>query len=163
MVVVADTSVLLNLCRVQLEHLLPQLFGEVWIPPMVEYEFKRLSAMHPRFVGLLLPAWVKLSATIDVPPEVSECPDLDPGETEALALALSLHADYILVDDLAARQAALHLHQRSTGIGGILLLAKSSGLIPAVGPCLDGLQKEGRFFMSKTFQEEMLRLAGETP
>ncbi len=163
MVVVADTSVLLNLCRVRLEHLLPQLFGEVWIPPMVEYEFKRLSAVHPRFSGLLLPTWVKLSDAVNVPPEVSACPDLDPGETEALALALSLHADFVLVDDLAARQAARHLLQRSTGIGGILLLAKGSGLISAVGPCLERLQKEGRFYMSKTFQAEMLRLAGETP
>ncbi len=40
MVVVADTSVLLNLCRVQLVDLLPSLFGEVWIPPMVEHEFR---------------------------------------------------------------------------------------------------------------------------
>lgn len=32
MVVVADTSVLLNLCRVQMVDLLPPLFGEVWIP-----------------------------------------------------------------------------------------------------------------------------------
>ena len=53
MVVVADTSVLLNLCRVQLDWLLPRIFGEVWIPPMVEQEFYRLAMAHPRFLGLV--------------------------------------------------------------------------------------------------------------
>lgn len=163
MIVVSDTSVLLNLCHVELDWLLPRLFVEVWIPPTVEHEFNRLTAVHARFRGLALPASVHRSQPVVIPAEVSNCPDLDPGETEALALALSLHADYILVDDKAARQAALALHQRSTGIGGILLLAKSAGLIYAIAPCLTRLAKEGRFYMSPAFVAEMLRLAGETP
>lgn len=163
MIVVADTSVLLNLCRVHLADLLPSLFGEVWIPPMVEHEFNRLSAAHPRFAGVQLPGWVKHALPVPVPASVSACPDLDPGETEALALALSLRADFILVDDLAARRAAAQLHQRSTGIGGILLLAKSQGLIPEIVPCLDRLRQEARFYMSAPFRAELIRLAGETP
>jgi predicted nucleic acid-binding protein len=161
MVVVADTSVLLNLCRVQLVDLLPSLFGEVWIPPMVEHEFSRLSVVNPRFAGLQMPLWVKRSTAVSVPDEVRDCPDLDSGETEALALALSLRADYVLVDDLAARRAAIRLNQRSTGIGGILLLAKGKGLIRAVGPCLDQLDVEARFYLSKPIRQELLRLAGE--
>src|SRR5205809_705847 len=39
--VIADTSVLLNLCRVAHEHLLPALFHEVQIPPAVHAEFNR--------------------------------------------------------------------------------------------------------------------------
>lgn len=161
MVVVADTSVLLNLCRVQLEDLLPQLFGEVWIPPMVEHEFKQLAGVSPRFTGLVLPAWVKLSSPPTIPPMVTACANLDPGETEALALAMKLRADYILVDDHAARVAARQLQQRSTGIGGILLLAKAAGLIATVRPNLDRLQREARFFLSPTVVRELLRLAGE--
>lgn len=60
-VVVADTSVLLNLCRVQLDWLLPRLFGDVWIPPAVDQEFRRLAVAHGRFQGLALPSWVRLS------------------------------------------------------------------------------------------------------
>ncbi len=154
---------LLNLCRVQLDWLLPELFGEVWIPPAVEKEFQRHSVAHPRFLGVTLPAWVKLSAPVSIPPEVSACPNIDPGETEALALALQLHADYILVDDLAARRAAVVLHQRFTGIGGILLQAKSAGLVPSLVACLARLQTEGRFFVSVELHDELLRLAGESP
>jgi uncharacterized protein len=162
-VVVADTSVLLNLCRVQLDWLLPRLFGEVWIPPAVDQEFKRLALAHSRFLGLTLPSWVRLSDTVSIPPEVSACPNIDPGETEALALALRLHADYVLLDDQAARRAAAALHQRSTGIGGILLRAKADGLIASLAPCLARLQTEGRFFISPAFHDELLRIAGELP
>lgn len=161
MVVVADTSVLLNLCRVQLDSLLPKLFGEVWIPPAVEKEFQRHCVAHIRFQGLSLPPWVRLSGAVNIPPEVSACPNIDPGETEALALALQLHADLILVDDLAARRAAVILHQRFTGIGGILLKAKAAGLIFSVATCLDQLQAQSRFFIAPTLRHELLRLAGE--
>lgn len=163
MVVVADTSVLLNLCRVQLAWLLPRLFGEVWIPPAVEREFQRHSLAHPRFQGMTLPEWLRLSDPISIPPEVSACPNMDPGETEALALALQLHAEYILVDDLAARRAAVALHQRFTGIGGILLRAKSAGLIESLATSLSRLRTESRFYISPRLHVELLRLAGESP
>ena len=49
MIVVADTSVILNLCRVRHEHLLPALFGRVLIPTEVASEFSRLAgAACPR-------------------------------------------------------------------------------------------------------------------
>lgn len=53
MIVVTDTSVVLNLCRVGLEGLLQDLFGEVLAPPAVASEFQRLAAMDPRFIGIL--------------------------------------------------------------------------------------------------------------
>ena len=95
--VVSDTSVLLNLCRVSAEGLLPELFREVWIPPAVAEEFSRLAGSRPRFRGLALPAWVRIAPPIQVTAEVRACPDLDAGESEALSLALELHADAVLV------------------------------------------------------------------
>ena len=55
MIVVADTSVVLNLCRVRHEHLLPALFGRVLIPTDVASEFSRLAGTDARFAGLILP------------------------------------------------------------------------------------------------------------
>lgn len=55
MIVVADTSVILNLCRVQHEQLLRDLFSRVLIPTDVAAEFTRLSGTRPRFKGLTLP------------------------------------------------------------------------------------------------------------
>jgi predicted nucleic acid-binding protein len=42
-IVVADTSVLLNLCRIGQVELLARLFHEVVIPPEVAVEFGRLA------------------------------------------------------------------------------------------------------------------------
>ena len=81
MLVVADTSVLLNLCRVGHEHLLPALFREVQIPPAVHGEFIVLSQNRLRFLGLVLPGWVKISAAVTVPRKVAVCANRMDGNT----------------------------------------------------------------------------------
>jgi hypothetical protein len=159
--VVSDTSVLLNLCRVSAPELLRELFAEVWIPPTVAGEFSRLAESHPRFQGLQLPAWVRVSAAVEVSPEVRKCPDLDAGESEALSLALERHADAVLVDEAAGRRAASVLRIPIIGVAGILLRAKARRLIPAVRPVLARLRGEAGFWLRPEFEAEVLRLAGE--
>ena len=161
--VVSDTSVLLNLCRVSAEGLLPELFSEVWVPPGVAEEFSRLAGSRPRFDGLLLPSWVRIARTVRLAAEVRACPDLDSGETEALSLALELHADAVLMDEAAGRRAAGVLKIPVVGVAGILLRAKERGLIPAVGPVLARLREDADFWMHPRFESEVLRLAGEVP
>ena len=57
---------------------------------------------------------------------------MDKGEAEAIALAVELKADYLLMDErngrLAARQAGLPV----TGVLGILLKAKLEGAIASL-------------------------------
>jgi predicted nucleic acid-binding protein len=55
-IVVADTSVIINLALVGHEELLSIIFREVLIPPAVESEFVRLAATDGRFAGLRVPA-----------------------------------------------------------------------------------------------------------
>ena len=161
MLVVSDTSVLLNLCRVSAEGLLLELFREVWIPPAVAAEFLRLASARPRFRGLALPAWVRISPAVQVALEVRAFPGLDSGESEALSLALELHASAILVDEAMGRRAAGLLSVPAIGIAGILLRAGERGLIPAVRPLLIRLREEAGFWLSPKFEAEVLRLAGE--
>lgn len=83
-----------------------------------------------------------------------------PGESEALALALEVHADLILIDDKAARRLASSLHLPVLGVLGLLLKAKDAALIPAVRPRLDALRKLP-FHISPWLHEAVLRDAGE--
>ena len=161
MLVVSDTSVLLNLCRVSAEGLLRQLFRDVWVPPAVAAEFSRLAGSRPRFQGLVLPWWVRISPAVQVAAEVRACPDLDPGESEALSLALELHADAVLVDEAAGRRAATVLNVAFVGVAGILIRARAMRLIPAVRPLLQRLRDEAGFWLHPRFEAEVLRLAGE--
>jgi len=140
---------------------LPGLFGEVWIPPAVAAEFSRLAVARPRFRGLALPAWVRISPTVQVTVEVRACPGLDSGESEALSLALELHANAVLVDEAMGRRAAGLLSIPAIGIAGILLRAKELGLISAVRPLLIRLREEAGFWLRPKFEAEVLRLAGE--
>ncbi len=91
---------------------------------------------------------------------LGELASLGPGESEALALALEVHADLILIDDKAARRLASSLHLPFLGVLGLLLKAKDAALIPAVRPRLDALRKLP-FHISPRLHEAVLRDAGE--
>ena len=65
-------------------------------------------------------------------PPVIKSAGLGAGESEAMALALVLHADRVLLDELAGRKLALRLGVPVIGSVGVLLAAKRKSLIPAV-------------------------------
>jgi uncharacterized protein len=86
--------------------------------------------------------------------------DLDPGEAEAIALALRLKPHLILLDEHEAREKAKHLGLKPMGVLGVLLYAKEREWLPAVKPLVDDLWRQG-FRVSKNLYKEILGLAGE--
>ena len=82
MIVVADTSGLLDLCRIGEEDRLARLVREVVIPEEVAVEFDRLAALTPRLQGLTLPVWIRRRRPSTVSAGVRGA-DLDPGEPAA--------------------------------------------------------------------------------
>jgi len=85
---------------------------------------------------------------------------LGPGETEVLMLALESPNAVVVLDDALARRVASTLGLSLTGTMGLLLDAKRTGLIPAVGPVLDQLQAF-RFHVAPHTRNAVLKLAGE--
>lgn len=163
MIVVADTSVILNLCRVRHEHLLKELFVRVLIPAQVQSEFTRLSFAQPRFAGLVLPDWIEtLPAPQPFPLEVIRA-NLDAGESAAIALCLGQHADALLIDETLGREVAAQLGVRTIGILGVLIEAHRRQLISKVSVVLDRLDKEAGFWIAPALRERVLQLAGELP
>ena len=67
----------------------------------------------------MLPGWVRISQAVQVAAEVRACRDLDSGESEALSLALELHADAVLMDDAAGRRAVMVLKLPFVGVAGV--------------------------------------------
>ncbi len=87
--------------------------------------------------------------------------NLDPGEAEAVALAIEVKGHEVLVDDLAARRFAAAIGLPVIGTVGLLVFAKRQGVISMVRPSIDALLTSG-FFVSIAVIEQALQRAGET-
>lgn len=144
---VTDSSPLIILWQTGRLELLNQVFDRVAIPPAVERE------VRPSLRGL--PSWIDQQAALPL-----LAVDLGPGEREAIALALALNADYLIVDDLPARRLATRLGLRITGSAGLLVRARRLGLIDAVRPELDAMIASG-LYMSRQVYLEVLGSVGE--
>ncbi len=161
MIVVTDTSVVLNLCALQQEQLLADIFGRVLAPPSVMQEFQRLASVDPRFAGLTFPAFVQVSAASQIAPALLQNQRLHQGEREALSLATELGADAVLMDERAGRAAASILGLTSIGVLGILVQAKTLGLLPVIKPLLDRLHHQVRFWIAPALIKQVLHSVGE--
>jgi len=161
-IVVTDTSVILNLCLLGLEEVLRTIFGEVQAPPAVKEEFLRLVNVDPRFTSLAFPAFIIIRPPGAIHPLLLT-PRLHKGESEALSLAAEIQASRVLMDEQAGRAAASKLGLRCIGLLGILIEARRRNLIPRLAPHLDRLQNEARFWFSQSLRIQVLQLAGEIP
>ncbi|MCW1925218.1 DUF3368 domain-containing protein [Luteolibacter arcticus] len=161
MIVVADTSSVLNLCCLRHEHVLQELFGKLLAPPAVWDEFQKLAGSDPRFAGLAFPAFIEIVAPSRVPPTLAGNERLHSGEVNALALASEIKADAILMDERAGRTEAKALGIPAIGILGILIRAKELSLVPELAPLLDQLQSRAGFWIAESLRERVLKLAGE--
>jgi predicted nucleic acid-binding protein len=161
-IVVTDTSVVLNLCLLGLEEVLPTIFGEVQAPPAVKEEFLRLAKVDSRFASLGFPPFIVIRAPRAIH-QLLLTPRLHRGECEALSLAAEIHASRVLMDERAGRLAASELGLQCVGLLGILIDARRRNLIPHLAPHLDRLQTEARFWFSQSLRIQVLQLAGEIP
>jgi predicted nucleic acid-binding protein len=129
MIVVADSSPLHYLILVEQVGLLRQLYSEVVIPEAVFAELTRPAS--PAVVSGWLsaaPSWLRvIPVSAEEIAAVTE--SLDAGERAAIALAETMRADLLLIDEAAGRREANRRHIRVTGTLGVLRSAAEKGLI----------------------------------
>lgn len=153
MIVVSDTSLVSNLLNIGRESLLPQIFGQVLIPPSVERELLRFHRELPDFLKRVAPTdQVRLSRLRG---------ELDPGEAEAICLACESKADRLLIDESLGRAVALREGVPIIGLVGVLVLAKQRGLLVSIAPLLQQLEQVAGFRLSQSVKESALRAVGE--
>jgi len=152
-IVVSNASPLISLGAVGRLDLLHQLFGEVSIPTAVLHEV--------RSVDLEREAWViPRSVRTDFIPRELEG-ELDSGESEAIALAVDLQANLLLMDERRGRQVASRFGLKVLGTLGILVEAKQQGLLTMVAPVLNDLQTRAGFRVSSGLHQQILKVVGE--
>ena len=90
MIVVSDSSPLTALARAGYTHLLPQLFGSVIIPEGVRNELENAPPGAPE-IYLSDQPWIRVVNNVQQVRSLEAL--LDPGQAEAIALALQIKAD----------------------------------------------------------------------
>lgn len=161
MVIVSDTSPLINLAIIGQLDLLPTLFQQIIIPKAVFDEIVANDAALPGAKEIQHAPWVEVRTPQDQSLVTSLLEELDPGESEAIALALEIGADLLLMDEYLGRKAALSHGIRPLGILGILLEAKKKGLVSRVQPLMDALIQEAGFYVHAQLYRDVLELAAE--
>lgn len=161
MIIVSDTSPIINLAAIGHLQLLPDLFVEVVIPQAVYHEIAILGAGEPGAQEIMKASWVKVVGATNQLLLPKLLHELDPGEAEAIALALDLHADYILMDETSGRNIALSYNLQPLGVLGILLRAKQKQLISLVCPLMDRLRNEANFFIDRNLYMYIKNAANE--
>lgn len=160
MLVVSDTSPMRALQAIDRLDLIETLFGTALVPPRVAAE---LQIDVPGLGPLRLSdfPFLVLRAPRDLARVTMFGAELDSGEAEALALALEMRADLVLIDEDQARKIARRLGLKPTGVLAILLESKSRGYCEAVRPLLEQMERRIQFRVAPDLRERVIRLAGE--
>lgn len=161
MIIVSDSSPIINLAAIGHLDLLHQLYNQILIPQAIYNEIVLNGAGLPGAHEVQTSSWI-ITQTVPDPilVKVLEA-ELDTGEAEALALAVTLKADLLLIDERLGRNVAKRLGLKFIGLLGILILAKHQKLIALLKPLLEELITKAGFWVSPQLYATVLEAAGE--
>ncbi|MDY7015881.1 MAG: DUF3368 domain-containing protein [Cyanobacteriota bacterium] len=159
MTFVSNTSPITNLAAIAHLDLLNQLYGTIWIPEAVYEELTRFEV--PGSMEVRSHSWIETIPVANVELVAQLELELDPGEAAAIALAVERQATLLMLDERRGVRIAARYGLRVQGVLGILLRAKTLGLIPLVRPLLDALMNDAGFWMTNHLYQRILQIARE--
>ncbi|HZS00761.1 MAG TPA: DUF3368 domain-containing protein [Chloroflexota bacterium] len=163
MVTISNSSPLILYASIGRLELLHRLFGELIVPASVYDEVVVKGAEKPGAAAVVASPWIRTRAAADRQMVGTLQQQVDPGEAEAIALAIEIGEQaVVLIDDRKGRRLARERDFEMVGSAGVLLLAKERGLISRVGPLLDELRAAGLRLSDRAYREVLLD-AGEPP
>ncbi len=163
MLVVSNTSPIMNLAIIHRLVLLRDQFGEALIPLAVREELKpdsELPGAH-EVQAALQAGWLRVATPTNSALIQTLSLELDQGEAAAIALAVEMKADFILMDESEGRAKAAALGLRPVGVLGVVLRAKFNGQLASVKEAMTQLRQEAGFFIAEELFNTVLQEAGE--
>lgn len=160
---VSDTSPILGLSAIGHLELLQQQFGAVLIPSTVltelkiETDFRGTASIRKALES----GWLEPREVQNILLVRSLAIDLDPGEAQAIALAVELDLQILIMDEHDGRIKARALGLKPVGVLGVLLRAKQEGRIKSLKEAMQALRREIGFFISNDLYQEILKQANE--
>lgn len=162
MKIVSNTGPLIGLAKIDRLSILKDIASEVIIPPMVHRELLGKTGIESERIDNALNVFINVVELKSLDSAIEDAlADLDEGERQAIALASTFSKDIILqLDDRAGRLVAEKLNIPTTGLIGILLLAKEKGILENIGLLIDELRSQG-YWISDEVADLAKDLAGE--
>lgn len=157
MKVVSNTTPIISLSSIGYLSLLPNLFGQVYIPKAVYQEIKSKKAFGYNEIDSDFIKTIEIKGTMYLGFLLN---DLDLGEAEAIILATEINADALIIDERLGYKIAQSKGINAIGTLSILLMAKEQGIIKSVKPLLDEMIQKGRWY-SKSVYENFLKQTNE--
>lgn len=162
MKIVSNTGPIIGLAKIDKLFLLKRIAEEVLIPPIVYRELLGKLGSESKRIDNALNEFLRVTdlKPLDSAIEITIA-KLDEGERQAIGLASTFTGDVLLLlDDRAGREVAKKLNISTTGLIGILLLAKEKGMVANVKTLVDELREHG-YWLSDKIVEVAKQLAGE--
>jgi predicted nucleic acid-binding protein len=161
MSVVSDSSPLINLARIGRLDLFPQLYDKLVVPEAVWREVVVEGVGQSGAKEIEAASWIQVRPAANRELVQALRQELDAGEAEAIALALQVGAELLLIDEHLGREIALYMGVRCIGLIGVLVEAKRKGLISGVRPLMDALRDVAGFWVDKVLYRRVLQDEGE--
>jgi len=160
-IVVSNTSPIINLAMVGRLDLLHQLYDKIIIPQAVYNEIVVLGSGQPGSKEIQNEKWFEVRAIKNTNLANALKIELDEGEAEAIALAVELKAGLLLLDEKLGRKAASRFGIDFIGLLGMIVDAKQRDIIPEGKTIIDNLIQQAGFWIQERLYHEILQTLGE--
>ena len=163
MPVVSNTSPILNLAIIGELTLLREQFGVILIPNAVLEELQVESNLpgSQAVREAVNAGWIRIETVKEDPLVRAMQRDLDRGEAEAIALALQVNAEWILMDERDGRKSAKSMKLNVVGVLGVLLKAKREGKLKSLSHAMNDLKEKAGFYVQDDLYSAILQKGNE--
>lgn len=161
MIIVSDTSPVSNLILIERLDILQKIFSEIIIPPAVDVEIRALENFGTDLSRYETAEWIKIIAPTDLQKVRILQTNLDEGEAQAIALALELNCDLLLMDERIGTNIARQEGLQTVGLVGVLIKAKEQEVIENVSSIISDLKTEAGFWLNENLERRILEEIGE--
>jgi predicted nucleic acid-binding protein len=143
--VIADTSCLIVLQKINRLTILKELFNSISITPDIYLEF-----------GQEIPEWIVIREIKDKKKKQLLQLELDEGEAGAIVLAMENEGSLLLIDERKGRKVASDLGLNIMGTLGVIIKAKELKMIDSLSVEIDKM-KAANFRMSEKLIKQIIR------
>jgi uncharacterized protein len=161
MIIVSDTSPVSNLILIERLNILQSLFAEIVVPSAVDAEILALKQFGKDLSEYENADWIKIIQPENLQKVKTLEIKLDKGEAQAIALALEINCDLLLMDERIGTKIAREEGLQTIGLVGVLIKAKEKRLIENVDEILFDLKDKAGFWLDSKLEKKILEESGE--